>query len=172
MTIKTLAQIAVNSFYTKQCDESRMPDGYFYLRHETSPDWVADLIKAVQGEMLPDDYKYKFVVDALEALAEYDTDDAHMIILEGVDDTTHRLFHWVQSHGYRRGYASEALEIANANGKTFDDVDSIFTDAQTIEVSEVYHLVLSTLENLVNDLCVNCLELVNDHDELNQCEGE
>ena len=97
------------------------------------------------------------MVDALEALAEYDTDDAHMIILEGVDDTTHRLFHWVQSHGYRRGYASEALEIANANGKTFDDVDSIFTDAQTIEVSEVYHLVLSTLENLVNDLCVNCL---------------
>ena len=149
MTIKTLAQIGVNSFYTKQCDPSRMPDGYFYLRHDICPEWVEDLVKKAQDDMLPDDYKYKFVVDALEALAEYDTDDAHTIILEGVDDTTHRLFHWVQSHGYRRGYASEALEIANANGKTFDDVDSIFTDAQTIEVSEVYHLVLSTLEKLV-----------------------
>lgn len=145
MTIKTLAQIGVNSFYTKQCDPSRMPDGYFYLRHDICPEWVENLVKAAHGDMFPDDYKYKFVVDALEALADSDdTENAEEIMRDGVDIYTSRLFHWVQSH-------TDRLATANAHGQEFesDTVEGFLTGGQYMERDEVFSLVLYTLENLV-----------------------
>ena len=145
MTIKTLAQIGVNSFTQKQCDKSRMPDEYFYIRKDDAPEWVTQLVKEVHGEMFPDDYKYKFVVDALEALADADDiDTAEEIMREGIEIYTYKLMHWVQSH-------TDRLAMANEHGKEFeaDTIEAFLTGGQFNERWDVFSLVLSTLETLV-----------------------
>ena len=145
MTIKTLAQIGVNSFTQKQCDKSRMPDEYFYIRKDDAPEWVTQLVKDVHGEMFPDDYKYKFVVDALEALADADDiDTAEEIMRDGIELYTYKLMHWVQSH-------TDRLAMANEHGKEFeaDTIEAFLTGGQFNERWDVFSLVLSTLETLV-----------------------
>ena len=145
MTIKTLAQIGVNSFTQKQCDKSRMPDEYFYIRKDDAPEWVTQLVKEVHGEMFPDDYKYKFVVDALEALEDADDiDTAEEIMRERIDIYTYKLMHWVQSH-------TDRLAMANEHGKEFeaDTIEAFLTGGQFNERWDVFSLVLSTLETLV-----------------------
>ena len=145
MTIKTLAQIGVNSFTQKQCDKSRMPDEYFYILKDDAPEWLTQLVKEVHGEMFPDDYKYKFVVDALEALADADDiDTAEEIMREGIEIYTYKLMHWVQSH-------TDRLSMANEHGKEFeaDTIEAFLTGGQFNERWDVFSLVLSTLETLV-----------------------
>ena len=144
MTIKTLAQIGVNSFTQKQCDKSRMPDEYIYIRKDDAPEWVTQLVKEAHGEMFPDDYKYKFVVDALEALADADDiDTAEEIMREGIELYTYKLIHWVQSH-------TDRLAMANEHGKEFeaDTIEAFLTGGQFNERWDVFSLVLSTLETL------------------------
>ena len=145
MTIKTLAQIGVNSFYTSHCFASRMPDESFYIRKDDAPEWVTQLVKEAHGEMFPDDYKYKFVVDALEALADADDiDTAEEIMREGIELYTYKLIHWVQSH-------TDRLAMANEHGKEFeaDTIEAFLTGGQFNERWDVFSLVLSTLETLV-----------------------
>ena len=145
MTIKTLAQIGVNSFTQKQCDKSRMPDEYFYILKDDAPEWLTQLVKEVHGEMFPDDYKYKFVVDALEALADADDiDTAEEIMREGIEIYTYKLMHWVHSH-------TDRLAMANEHGKEFeaDTIEAFLTGGQFNERWDVFSLVLSTLETLV-----------------------
>ena len=144
MTIKTLAQIGVNSFTQKQCDKFRMPDEYFYILKDDAPEWLTQLVKEVHGEMFPDDYKYKFVVDALEALADADDiDTAEEIMREGIELYTYKLIHWVQSH-------TDRLAMANEHGKEFeaDTIEAFLTGGQFNERWDVFSLVLSTLETL------------------------
>jgi len=116
MNIQTIAQTGVNSFSIKKCDASRMPDGYFYIRKD----------------------------DALEALADSDdVDNARSIMHDGVDITTSRLLHWVQSHGYRKVYADDHIQEFNP-----ETLDAILMGAQYMERDEVFQIVLSAIENL------------------------
>ena len=146
MNIQTIAQTGVNSFLIKKCDASRMPDGYFYIRKDDAPEWVVEIVREAHdnGDMFPDDYKYQFVVDALEALADSDdVDNARSIMHDGVDITTSRLLHWVQSHGYRKAYADD--HIQEFSPETLDD---ILMGAQYMERDEVFQIVLSAIEKL------------------------
>ena len=152
MNIQTLAQTGVNSFLIEKCDASRMPDGYFYIRKDDAPEWVREIIKETHdnGDMLPDDYKYQFVVDALEALADSDdVDNARSIMHDGVDITTSRLLHWVQSHGYRKAYADDHIQEFSP-----ETLDAILMGGQYMEREEVFQVVLSRIENLIHRVCV------------------
>ena len=146
MNIQTIAQTGVNSFSIKKCDVSRMPDGYFYIRKDDAPEWVVEIVREAHdnGDMFPDDYKYQFVVDALEALADSDdVDNARSIMHDGVDITTSRLLHWVQSHGYRKAYAADHIQEFNP-----ETLDAILMGGQYMERDEVFQIVLSAIENL------------------------
>ena len=149
MTVQTIAQTGVNSFSIKKCDASRMPDGYFYIRKDDAPEWVVEIVREAHDNgdyftMLPDDYKYQFVVDALEALADSDdVDNARSIMHDGVDITTSRLLHWVQSHGYRKVYADDHIQEFNP-----ETLDAILMGAKYMERDEVFQIVLSAIENL------------------------
>jgi len=144
--IKNLAQIGVNSFHTVKCDKDRQPNEFFYLKNDDAPQWVIDMAKEVHGDMLPDDYKYAYIVDALEALAEADdVDNARSIIHDSVDIETYRLFHWVQSHTERLGRANDASDEF-----VLDTIEGFLTAGQYIERDEVFTIVLDTLENLAN----------------------
>jgi len=141
--IKNLAQIGVNSFHTVKCDKDRQPNEFFYLKNDDAPQWVIDMVKEVHGNMFPDDYKYAYIVDALEALAEAgDVDTARSIIHDSGDIETYRLFHWVQTHTDRLARANDA------SGE--NTIEGFLTAGQYMERDEVFTIVLDTLENLVN----------------------
>ena len=150
-SIRSLARIGANSFHAVKCDESRMPDGFFYVKNDDAPEWVVELVKEAHGDMLPDDYKYKFVVGALEAITESDDDaniddiddNARSIVHDNVDIYTSRLFHWVRSH-------TDRLATANNFGKEFEaeTIEAFLSGGQYFEIDEVFQTVLSTLANL------------------------
>ena len=144
--IKNLAQIGVNSFYTVKCDKDRQPNEFFYLKNDDAPKWIKDMVREVHGNMFPDDYKYAYIVDALEALAEADdVDTARSIVHENVDIETYRLFHWVQTHTDRLARANDASDEF-----VLDTIEGFLKAGQYMERDEVFTIVLDTLENLVN----------------------
>ncbi len=99
------------------------------------------------GGMLPDDWKYEFIVDALDVLEENeDTDEARDGLPES--DIYHvDLLRWVGSHLERAGYVDEHLE-------EFEDCREFFAalqGGQRKEREEVFSAVLSALESMEDE---------------------
>lgn len=83
------------------------------------PEVVQDLCREAHGDgdsagpMLPDDWRYEFIEEALEAIAEErDGEDAEPSIYN------HELLAWLSSHGWRPGYCDEAArEFGDTEGE-------------------------------------------------------
>ena len=133
-TVSELAKEALEWFGT-------INDG----RPKWLPMWLTDLILAAQGDMMPDDYRYKFIEDALEIIAEADDNSLDCPEIEA-DIYTSDLTKWLHSRNDRVYYLTEALE-------TFVMRDGFVAlqFAQIIEKEEVYWSVLESLRELCKD---------------------
>lgn len=135
-TIQTLAKEASQYMTT-----DKRPDGStFWRTADDCPEWVTDMIHDAHGDMMPDDYRYRWVSYALEAFQNYD--DAERAIDEIAPDVyNYDLLQWVASNLNRMAYVDEAME----NGaKSLSDA---LMWAQSDEMREVYSAVLSFLES-------------------------
>jgi hypothetical protein len=144
--IKTLAQELLNYF-----DYKDVPDPTFsisgkyrqYFLRDDAPEWLHKLMYRIHKrdyDMLPDDYKYEFVVRALTALTEYD--DPYEAELEP-DVYTNDLMRWMYSHSSRMGRVDEAIGRGAAN------LFEAMTAAQAEEMNEVLDMVREELEKHV-----------------------
>lgn len=110
MTIRSIAQEAADHFEIASRD-----DGSRYVKtRDERPDWLHDLIQDAHDGMLPDDWRYLMICDALDALAGLDDDagegQAEQAIEEiGAPVYTRDLLAWLGSHNDRMSYADEAL---------------------------------------------------------------
>jgi hypothetical protein len=93
--------------------------------------------------MLPDDYRYKYIVDALNAFSEYDNADEAIDEVEA-DPYTKDLLDWLSSHSYRVAYADDAVkEIGYSEDGGIMQAAAL---GQIAEKHEVYQSVLASLQ--------------------------
>ncbi len=149
VSIKTLAAKARSFFFFTGAapkGKRRHLRPNTWLTKSSTPEWVRDMCHAAHegGSMLPDDTRYSYIVDALEALSEKDEDEARDSIRDGVDIYNHDLYAWLASHGQRAGYVDQA----QSDGLVAEDSDisARLSAGQCVEREEVFQSVLDSLQ--------------------------
>ena len=104
-TLETIAEEAASYF-----ERATRPDGDPFTRlKDDRPEWVYEAVYAAHGgDLLPDDYRYKWSEEAFDAIAEGDTEASDGF--EEPDVYTSNLLEWVSSNLSRVGYVDEAVE--------------------------------------------------------------
>lgn len=122
----------------------RTDDSTYWHTRADRPEWVQDMTHAAHdaGRILPDDYRYAFIVDALDALANNkDVDDARTES-EEPDIYTAALAAWLGSRADRYTYCDEAVgEI----GGGVRGIIQAMELGQAREKGEVFQAVLDAL---------------------------
>jgi hypothetical protein len=81
----------------------------FTCLKDGSPEWMRDVIHAVHGDKLPDDYTYKFIERCADTISEYDGDPTEAISEIEPDVYTSDLTAWLHSRAGHVEYLSQAL---------------------------------------------------------------
>ena len=137
-TVNELAREALGWFITDTRDSGEK----FVKTKYGRPDWLKTLIFTAHDGMLPDDYRYKFIEDALEIIAEADDNSLDCPEIEA-DSYTSELTKWLHSRNDRVYYLTEALEEYEIK-----DGFQALQEAQLRERKEVFYSVLNSLREL------------------------
>jgi hypothetical protein len=138
MTIQELATEA-SRWFTR--DKRNDGQEYVHLK-DGRPDWLQDLCHEAHGDMMPDDWRYEFIENAIDALAE--NDDPDDINLEA-DIYTHDLTTWLGSRADRFAYCEDAVKEYGLDTENFSMLD-LLQQGQLMEKREVLDLVRAYLE--------------------------
>jgi hypothetical protein len=111
------------------------------LPADGAPDWFTDLCHHAHGGMLPDDWRYEFIRDALGALE--DGADEDRLDLDGLYPYGADRLGWLASHLDRPGYCDEA---ARDQGGPPADILALVAWGMDRELREVFGLVRFRLE--------------------------
>ena len=136
MTIQEKAEVFESQFVLKNRDNGNA----FYCLIDNADEDLRDLIHSAHDDLMPDDYKYQFIYDAISGISK----DRHYSEVISADVYTSALTAWLNSSNGRVYYLTEALESFQPS-----DGFNALTIAQEIEKEEVYRSVLSSLEQLV-----------------------
>lgn len=147
MDIQGLATRAVSYFERRTRPPARPGDepSTFWTLKDRFPTWVQELAHKAHGEMLPDDFKYETIVDALEALAEGQNPEEPNL---EADIYNHDLLTWLASNLERAGYVDEAAEQfghARDDGPRGGGIMGDIAQGQWYEKDEVWRLVAEAL---------------------------
>ncbi len=138
--VPDLSDIAKDArrFFTQKAHK---PDETFYCMGEltASEDWIKDMVHAAHGDMLPDDYKYEFIVGALDILSSEGDPERAVESIEP-DVYTANLTKWLASNNSRLEYLDQVLED-NGGVSAFDAL----AYAQLNEAVEVFDVVVDCL---------------------------
>lgn len=110
-----------------------------------APEWVSDLCHHAHGKMMPDDWRFSFVEDALTAI---ENDDADGPDLDAVYPYTGERLHWLASRNDRYGYCDQAAEDM---GSRPDSILDWIAWGMVEELREVTELVRGRLEEMAED---------------------
>lgn len=140
MNVQEKAQQYLDCFECKEVEKEKR----WFVKDDGDPK-VTEMVFESHDGMMPDNYKYSFAVDSLQALIDYeDSDDA----LEGIEQDvyTHELLLWISSNNTRVEYLTQALE-------EFDMKDglSAIGMAQWLEKQEVFFSVKNYIENILEE---------------------
>ena len=141
---KEVAELALKYLTTK-----KRPSGEsFVTRTDDAPEWMVEIVRTAHEHMLPDDYKYDYVWNALEAITQYDDpQDAESDIEADVYNAD--LLAWLQSHGERQGFVDEAVsEFGHSDMGLMGDI----MIGQWHEKTTVFRSVLNSVEELAEKL--------------------
>ena len=144
MVHNSLAKIA-DEAYTHFEKATRTSNGaeFWRVKHG-APEWIRDLCFAAHeaGAMLPDDWRYQFIVEALSAISEEREDDIEADIYTG------ELSAWLASNVNRVEYVDDAVE---EYGGKFPGAIEALQIGQLAEKREVLELVKAYLEEVAED---------------------
>lgn len=143
MTIQELA-----SHYSKMFIRDTRDDGTEYVKTiDERPEELTELIHKAHGDMMPDDWRYKFIEESLDIIAEQDEDDLDCPELEP-DIYTHDLLQWLASRNDRYDYVDQATEEYGHGNSLINDIML----GQIKEKEEVYFSVLSSLREIKENI--------------------
>jgi hypothetical protein len=110
---------------------------------DDAPGWMTTVCRKAHddGEMLPDDSRYRFIEQAVDALSGHDDADEAHDSLEPDVYTSH-LTGWLHTLNSRVSYIDDALREYG----TFDDGFKLLAAAQMMEKEEVFQQVLNALQ--------------------------
>jgi len=135
MNIQEKAAEVLEKFHTKTRGEAEI--------WVTDDESLREMCHKAHGDMMPDDQKYRFIVDALATMADADDPDCPTI---EADIYTSELTAWLASSNSRVDYLTQALEEYGAK-----DGFNALAIAQTIEREEVYFSVLESIRAMVDE---------------------
>jgi hypothetical protein len=120
----------------------------FRKLRDTAPEWMTTVCRLAHddGSLLPDDSRYAFIEQAVDALAEHEDADKARDCLEP-DVYTSELTAWLYSQNSRVSFLSDAL----AEYGSFRDGFELLAAAQMIEKEEVFQQVLDALHEVLAD---------------------
>jgi hypothetical protein len=144
-TIRELAQ-QMSEAFTR--DTRVNGDEFCYLK-DGSPEWMKDVCHKAHdnGEIGPDDWRYKFIETSVGILAEAEDSDEAIDQLEA-SVYTGQLTGWLHSRISRTHWMDKASEDY---GK-FENIFAHLQTAQHMEMEETYIQVYGALQDLANDL--------------------
>lgn len=119
--------------------------GYWAVE-EGAPEWVKRLVWEAhdKGEMLAEDFRYLFVVEALEALAE-DPEEPESLLEP--ETYTSQLLAWLEAYpSYRINLVDKAVSRFGWNG-----MFEALQDGQLMEKKEVLGIVRKFLETKIEE---------------------
>jgi len=120
----------------------------FYCLTNDAPQWVTDFVHVVHGDMMPDDYKYQFIHEAVEFLCDNDNEDDLQQSAEGAIYNHERL-QWLASNAERPYIVDETVqEFGLADSKDFNVLDLI-NQGYVWEQCDVYRTVFDELQKMV-----------------------
>lgn len=113
----------------------------------TAPDWVREMVREAHSGELPNDWRYKMIGEAVEAIAHpYDSGDISETeeIVNGYIDTNRaRLAQWVADCPSRFYYVDSYL--SECGGKT--DAWDLLIGAQALAIAETVQIIHRALEH-------------------------
>lgn len=118
----------------------------YWAVEKDAPEWVHKLafVAHAEGDILPEDFRYLFIIEALEALVE---NPGEPEILWEPDVYTSELLKWLEAYpNYRMGLVDEAVSELGWNG-LFDALRA----GQLKEKQEVLTLVRAFLEKKIEE---------------------
>lgn len=143
MTIQEKANECLKYLKTKKRDNGES----FICQADNAPEWFNDLCREAHSGMLPDDYKYEFISDALYAISESSEDnDVQEIQLEP-DIYNSDLLQWLSSSNSRTEYVDQASD----NFGPSKDIISGISMGQYEEKQEVLSIVIAQLNEQIED---------------------
>src|SRR5262245_45755099 len=116
------------------------------LPTDGAPEWFTDLCHHAHGDRMPDDWRYEFIQDALNALEDGADEDG--IDLDGLYPYTADRLDWLASHLDRPGYCDEAA--ADMGGPP-GEILAFVAWGMDRELREVFGLVRSRLEETAEE---------------------
>ena len=148
-TIKQLAEQMSQAFEGRTRDNG----AEFRALKDRSPEWMTTVCRKAHGDMMPDDWRYEFIENAVDKIAEADDDASDDDISEleyelEADIYTHDLTGWLHSRADRVSWLDQAME---ESGGTFDSAFNLLSEGQLLEKREVFGLVLESLRKLASD---------------------
>ena len=148
-TIKQLAEQMSQAFEGRTRDNG----AEFRALKDRSPEWMTTVCRKAHGDMMPDDWRYEFIENAVDKIAEADDDASDDDISEleyelEADVYTSDLTGWLHSRADRLGWLDDAKEEC---GGGFDSAFNLLSAGQLMEKQEVFRLVLDSLRELASD---------------------
>lgn len=123
-----------------------------YKRKDDVERELQELCYAAHGDMMPDDYKYNFIVDALSLIADSSTDELQDLDGKIESDVYNSdLLKWLSSNLTRASYVDNYVEAFGIESKDFEFY-KVVGGGQWLEKSEVFCSVLSSLIKLVTKM--------------------
>ncbi len=120
----------------------------FRTLKDDAPEWMTIVCRKAHDDarILPDDWRYGFIEEAVDALAEHeDTDEARRSLEP--DIYTSDLTAWLHSLNGRVYYLDEAMTEFGGFSSGFQ----LLAAAQMLEKDEVFHQVVAALEHHLDD---------------------
>lgn len=145
LTLQTLATEVKAQFVRTMGNKDRE----FWIRESPADDWISDLCREAHGDMLPDDWRYDFIVEALDVISDYENMDDARDSLEA-DIYTSALIAWLGSHGHRPSYCDDAVEEMGIGGSA--GIITRMQAGQLVEKREVFDEVLTALNSRLDVL--------------------
>ena len=146
-TISKKAEYFKSFFELKDVPETRSATGKIWINKDHENQLVTDLCFSAHsnGEMLPDDFVYTQIVDALDIFCECENEErARERIYEIEPDCyTSDLTEWLHSNNNRVYYLTQALEEMGIT----DGLQALAA-AQQLEKQEIANAVLNYLINI------------------------
>lgn len=152
MTIQDLAGEASAAFVRKRRSSSKKAIWCTKDEHHKEPSenrcWICRMIWHAhsEGEYLPDDWRYEFIVEALAAFSDHDDPESAIDNIEP-DVYNSELLAWLSSNLNRSGYCDEVMHEYPGH-----DLMATIGLGQAAEKREVYQLVLEALQERLEEL--------------------
>lgn len=142
----TKAKLARSFFIQDTREESKTQ---FWKTKDNAPDWLTELCHDAHTDgMLPDDYCYEYIVDALDLIIDHEGDQDEAASSVEADCYTRDLLNWLASDLRRLDVCDEAK---SEYGVEDGDMVARISAGQLYERTQIFHSVWNSLDNLDED---------------------